>query len=602
MTTVTIRAGVDAYTDKAHGSTNYASSKSLAVASGAQYAWLFLDPKIPAKAQVLSATLRLYAKGSWGATAVTLTAQRITPSWKASQVNWNNQPTVTGATATKSVSGAVDGTEIDLDVTALMQTIASGATNYGLRLSSSSTTSHSIYSLEAGALRPELDVTWSDAPDKPTTLSPSSAQAVSLSKPTLGFDYTDVSGSTQLAAVQVQIDAAGNFAAPAFDSGAVATSDPQLDLSTTAYAGLTAGATTQWRVRVQDAAGLWSAWSDAHSFTRTSKGVLTLINPSAAAPIVNDFTPPIDWTFTGQAQQSFSITVAEDATPTKLVYDSGRVTSTATEMTLPPKVLTKTNTAYRLTLRVWDAIGRENTPGDPPYVSVVRTFTFAEGASTPVTALTVVQDYPGRPWALVSWRRATQPDSYNVLRDGAVVASKLDPSTLLQPDGSYAYRDKDASGNIPHTWVVQAVVNGSTSGGNASVVATLKSPAVWLADTDSDHLVPIVGVDQSSFTMSDLATSYQPIGASAVVRIVQAQRGLEGSLSGRLTDYGGGTAASWESQLAWIKRHPTLQLRLTIGSQSFRVVVGDVVIAPLPGALPNDRAVSFSFWSLDGPP
>lgn len=606
MTTVTIRAGVDGYTDSAHASTNYSTSKSLAVKSGAQYAWIFIDPKIPAKAQVLSATLRLYAKGAWGAGAVTLTAQRVAASWKASRLTWATQPTVTGTTAAKSVSNAVDGTEVDLDVTAIMQTIASGSASYGLRITSSSSTSHSIYSLESATFRPELDVTWSDAPDKPTTLSPATGQSVGLARPVLRFDYTDVSGSTQLAAVQVQIDAAGNFTTPAFDSGAVATSDPQLDLSTTAFAALAAGATTQWRVRVQDAAGLWSSWSDAHSFTYTPKGVLTLLNPPAAAPVVvNDFTPPIDWTFTGTTQRAYRITIAEDATPTRFVYDSGTITSTVTEQTLPPKVLTKTGTAYRVTLDVWDTINRENTPGDPPYVRVVRTFTFAEGASVPVTQLSVVQDYPGRPWALVKWQRASQPDAYNILRDGVVVAQSLDTQSALDAASgptSYYYRDKDAAANVAHTWTVQAVVNGKTSGGNPSVTATLRSPAVWLADTTSDNLVPIVGVDQSSFGMADLGTSYEPVGGSAVVRIVQAQRGLEGALSGRLTDYAGASAQTWETNLAWMKRHPTLQLRLTIGAQSFRVVIGDVVIAPLPGSLPNDRAVSFSFWSLDGPP
>lgn len=602
MTTVTIRAGVDTYADQAKATTNYGTSKSLALTTGKQVGWLYIEPKIPRGASVLSATLRLHAKGSWGAASVTVSAQRAAASWKVSQLNWNNEPAVTGVVASKAVAGAVDGTEIALDVTAIFQTIAGGAANYGLRISSNSSTSHSIYALDSATFRPELDVTWSDAPDKPTTLSPATGQSVGIPKPVLRFDYTDVSGSTQLVAVQVQVDPAANWVTPAFDSGTVASSDPELNLANTTFAGLAANATTQWRVRVQDAAGLWSAWSDAHSFTYTTKGALTLVNPAAAAPVVNDFTPPIDWTFTGRTQQSYRITVAQDDTPTKYLFDSGWVTSTATELTLPPKVLTKTGQAYRVSLYVRDTIARENTPNDPPWVSVVRTFTFAEGASIPITGLTASQPYPGRPWVTLNWRRDSQPDAYNVLRDGVVVASGLDVQSLLQSDGSSSYTDKDGAANVVHTWTVQAVVNGKTSSGNPTASLALTAPAVWLTDTDTDHLLPILGVESPTFTMVDVANAYAPVGSSAVVRIVQAQRGLEGSISGRITDYAGASAATWEANLLWMKRRPTLQLRLTIGSQSFRVVVGDVVVAPLPGALPNDRMVSFSFWSLDGPP
>jgi hypothetical protein len=604
MTTVTIRAGVDAYTDATKATTNYASSKSLAIKSATQYGWVFLNPKIPAKATVLSATLRLYVKGQWGASAVTVSAQRIAASWKVSQVNGSNQPSVTGVVASAVVPASTgDGTVITLDVTSIMQTIASGATNYGLRISSNSAVSHSVYSLESATFRPELDVIWSDAPDKPTSLAPASGQAVGIPKPVLRFDYTDVSGSTQLAAVQVQIDALANWTTPGFDSGAVATSDPELNLANTAYVGLNPNASTQWRVRVQDAAGLWSPWSDALSFTYTTKGVLTLTNPAAAPNnLVNDWTPPIDWTFTGRTQQAYRIVVAEDATPTKYLFDSGKVQSTATELTLPPKVLTKTGTTYRVTLFVWDTISRENTPGDAPYVSVVRAFTFAEGAATPITNLVAQQAVAGRPWATLTWNRATQPDSYTVLRDGVVVASGLDPQVLFQSGTSYAYTDKDGAGNVPHTWNVHAVVNGKSSGNNPAVTFTMRSPAVWLTDTSSDKAVPIVGVDSSSFAGADIAGNYEPVGSDSVVRIVQAQRGLEGSLTGRLTDYAGGTASAWEANLIYMKRRPSLELRLTIGSQSFRVVIGDVVIAPVQGTLPSDRVVSFAFWSLDGPP
>lgn len=607
MSSANVRTGIDAWVASTLPTSNFGTTKTLHVnGSGSpdDFAYLWFKNPAPKGSTILSAHLLVYGFGTFASSAVTL--QRIASTWKDSKITYNNRPGVTGSTVTVTQSNT-DGAEWDFDVTSLLQTVTDGAANYGFRLSTTATATRQFYALNSSVHRPVLVVSWVDPPDAPHTLSPSGGRAVSLTKPTLRFDYVDVSGSEALAAIQVQINhGSASFGSPTFDSGTVATADPELDLTATAYGGLSGGTTAYWRVRVQNAAGIWSAWSDAASFVKVAKSSLTIDNPAVAPNnFVSDPTPEIFWTF-GGTQTAWRMWVALDNAPTDFLYDSGRQLGADASHTLPSKILTDQGATYRVVVYVYDNVDRESTPGDPVYVRVVRAFTFAEDPTpNPVTSLAAAQVAAGQPRVALTWNRSTAPDKFTIVRGGKVVDSDLDPADLFVSGTSYRYVDKDAFPHFTHTWKVQAVVNGKSSQGNPTVSLKYEVSAIWLVNPADDSLVPIriIGSDGgASFDMPETAAVYAPVTAKKVVRITQGQRGLEGSVAGRITDFAGGSASSWTNYMANFKAAPDTELRLMIGAQTIPVIIGNVVIAPLAGGRADDRAVSFNFWSLAGPP
>lgn len=602
MSSATVETGTDTYAFLTKPSSNFGYDHTLNVQLNTQRAFLWLKSPVPVGATVISAHLFLYGVGNWGSsTAVTL--QRVSASWTGSQLTWNSQPGTTGSTVVVTQTNPASGTPWDFDVTALLQSVANGAAYYGFRLTSGNASSTSFYSLNSIRTdwRPVLVVTWSDAPGTPHTLSPSGGRAVSIAKPILRFDYVDVSGSQGLSAVQVQIDTAGNFVTPGFDSGTVASSVPELDLTTTAYAGLSVGVSTQWRVRTQDAAGLWSGWSDPATFTRTAQPTLTLTNPAVSPNnFVSEFTPPITWTHTG-TQSAWQIQIALDSDPNHPLHDTGKITGTATlAYTLPAGVLKVQGATYRVTLRIWDNVSREATPGDPTYVEVARAFFFNLSATVAtVTSLTAVPSPIGLPAVVLTWNRSTAPDSFTITRDGVRVTNVL-PGAVFVSGTQYSYTDLGLAPNVSHTWSVQAVVNGITSASNPTAVAqTRGSTAIWLSSPELGLLVPVVITGGASYDMPETAAVYYPVGPFAAVRVSQARRGLEGSISGRIVTYAGTASATWVANMLTFKAQPDTELYLLMGGQALRVVIGAIVLAPLDKGRAGDRACTFSFWALD---
>ena len=80
---------------------------------------------------------------------------------------------------------------------------------------------------------------------------------------------------------QVQMDAANDFISGIdYDSGFVASPLEQFDSSAvTGTPSVANGNSMYWRVRVRDAYGLTSAWSDVAQWTRQAKGTLTITSP-----------------------------------------------------------------------------------------------------------------------------------------------------------------------------------------------------------------------------------------------------------------------------------------------------------------------------------
>lgn len=604
MPSAIVRNGRDAFVNQAKPSKNFAKTKRLRIVDDTndKRAFIFLKSPATDEQTISDGTLRLVQAAAFTGT-VTITARRVSASWKAGRLTWNNQPDVVGPGAGVTKTNPAAGTVWEFDVTDHLQTVSDGSAHYGWRLGSDDAEELVFYSLDADRLanRPRLEVAYSTAPHAPSTLIPDSG-VVSVAKPTVQFDYTDNSGSTELASVQVQIDAAQDGGSPDFDSGEVASDVPELDLSTTAYGGVSDGATTYWRARVKDGNGLWSEWSDWATLARDNKGTLAIDSPATGT--VLEYTPPILHTLTGETQTHARWRVYDiSSAQARLAYDSGKIATTDDSHTIPfrwngNRVLVDQRD-YRVRVDVWDTKNREATAGDPTSVFAVEDFTvaFEAGVTAPAT---LTADQVGRsPWVDVTFTRGSAPDSWTLERDGEAVEVDIDPADVFVSGTTYTIRDWSARPGVLHTYRVRAEVNGELSDAGPTDTVTPDAKGVWIGDPETGTEVVLAGVDVENVAYGEDAAVLVPIGASAVVRIVQGMRGLEGAMRLSLRDLPEGAWDQLEADLMELKSKPATEFRIAFGTTNIPAWLGEV--SPIDASQTRVgsqtlKVVSLSFW------
>ncbi len=252
------------------------------------------------------------------------------------------------------------------------------------------------------------------------------------------------------------------------------------------WAGITDGNTRYWIVRARDEMGNNSPWADVQAFTRTSKGTFAVSSPPNAGT-VEETTPPITTTLTGRTQEAISYTLEQYVTADTQwveVWSQDRRAAPANSAAaynfgVPSGKITAAATNYRLTVRSWDDQDRDVTPGDPMYVQVQSTFTFARSATpSPVTVLTAAAEASGGPGVLLTFNRAvgqTSPDYFCLIVDGVRVMDRIDPADII--DGGspivYSFVYYEAEPYTAHTYEIEAVTFVSSvlkhSQGNATV-------------------------------------------------------------------------------------------------------------------------------------
>ena len=419
MSEFTVKSGWDASCYSTSPNMVRSGLKYLSV-STQRYTFVWLRVPGVKKDDLQVGRLRFTVTGDFPGTA-TLTARRIFESWKTSTITWNNRPVIAAATVPITVSNLKAGDEIEFDVTALIAPALKGLPYYGLRIESDSATPLYLSAFEGGQ-GPELYVQTGQAPAMPTGLSPADG-VIGKAKWVCSADFVDNVGDTDLTAMQVQVDPAANGAAPAFDTGAVTVESPQVDLAATAYAGLTSGATTQWRCRFQDGSGFWSPWSDWVSVTYRPKTAPTITNPTGGI----DGTPTPEIVPTHPSASAYRITVT-GASKSNVRYDSWR-RKPNTDGSLSVEVPARWNgkrplyddNTYQARVRVWDAYDRVASVGDPTYSEAWVTFKMDDDATvTAPDSLTVTTDGIA-PAALLGWHRAVQPDKFLIIRDNKVI-------------------------------------------------------------------------------------------------------------------------------------------------------------------------------------
>lgn len=603
MTTVIQNITSDAYVIQASPAYNSGSSTVLTLTSTAgsagRQSYVYFNRPFPLGYNIISAKLRLYQKGVAAGGARILTVRRVTAAWKESTLTWTNRPTVTGTTVSSpsQTNGGVDGRLWEMDITALMQTVADGAAWYGLRVESDNATRLDFFSSEAGDFNPEMEIEFTDAPDKPTVLAPSAGRAVSIARPTLRFDFTDTAGDTTMIAYQVQINTADVWTAPLIDTGTVSSDTPEYLLT----ADTPVATLRYWRVRVQDGAGLWSPWSDAETFTRTAKPTVTINNPTT---FVSEATPPISWTVTGGTQTAYQVFITDPTNTSIIVWTSGKFTSTATTVTVPEKLppyLTP-GSSYGLTVRIWDSAFREATPGDPVYTDAALTFSFNLSNTVAVVTGLTVTTAAGAAVATASWSDATAPDYYMVTVDGVSLVSNLVPATLFVSGTSYSYKLTTLSPRKSHTISVFRIVNGVTSTSNPTATITTLPEGLWLSTLDGLHTVSISGDDPLAFQASELSVVRKPVGAKNPVLITQAVYGREGRvdgyLGGRDDTYLAATLVEWDAIMNR-KTYPRgTPMSLVESDTSMRVFIYNVARGFEDGEFIDSVPVTFDYCEL----
>lgn len=611
---ITVRNILDSYVSERYPTRNYSNINKMylvgSVSANNNYAYLYWGRPFPLGAKIISAKLMVYNGGLWSG-STTMTARRISKSWPVSRITWNNKPTVTTPAVAVTRSNTTSTTPWEFDLTQMMQAVSDGGVWYGVRLEINLNTGNRwIHSAQSpySWVRPVFEITWADNPIAPEVLHPSNNNSVSVAKPVLTFDFTDVSGDRTMAGAQIQIDPAANWTTPAWDSAGDLNIDnatePQVDLSVTSYPGLASGASTWWRVRTKDGAGLWSNWSDGAQFKYTPHGVVTITNPPVGGP-VEDVTPAILWTFSG-TQVSYQVFITDPATGLVL-WNTGKVTSTIQEHEVPTGVIANLEDDYRVYVRVWDNVVREQEGNRQIYAQAFRDFVFTPTATvTPTTNLVVEKDGIW-PWPKLTWKRTSLPDIFRVVRDGRVVFSTEDPQELQINSTDYEFYDRTSPPRTSHTWEVQAVVNGRASASNSKVTKVIQTHWSWLMRPDgSDPLALLKAGNEKSPVVapqsSQLQEVHEPIGGTSPVLVTQYVRGYQGHVQAVLSDdiLPGVTARQQRDRYKKFMAEKGVQLTLYWVDEVMKVVCYNMIYRPR--AISGEKVlydIEFDFFEVD---
>lgn len=569
----------DTFVSSASPSSVNPSSSVTWVTNGSRVGFIHMNNPAPLGATILSAKLRLR---SWTTTASAFVEVRRSQKRPAfSHLTWNNAPAgISGPGEPKEVSKTSGATEWEFDVTSHMQAVSDGAAWYGWRVEATNPSGDVRFHSQDSGAGPVLEVEWSDRPDAPTALSPMGGRVVSVTHPVLTFDVVDVAGDTTLSAVQVQINGTASMSSPAFDSGRVLTSTPRLRLADTSYPGAVQGTTQYWRARAQDGAGLWSDWSNVTSFNYAGRGTLTVTSPSEAGLTISDDTPVVAWNLAGRSQAAYQVIVAWVSWPSKWLWTSGKVTSTATSITVPRGVIKHDDRNFRITVRVWDTLDRVTTPGDPARYQVERDVHFDDDAGVAPVDELYVDSLNDPPEVVLTGTRGTTPDRWMVLRGNEIIHS-CDGIDLHVEGDRYEYVDRTAPGMTEARYRLQPVENGVRAWGNPVAACKPDPQYLWLISLDGSLAVPLLDaeLEWEPQSQTELLT---PLGSRRPVMVRHSLGARTGTVSGRIvTDVPGVyvEAAEHKQTLRQIEAAGQ-QVRLVSGDENVPAIIYDLNLSP----------------------
>jgi hypothetical protein len=184
-----------------------------------------------------------------------------------------------------------------------------------------------------------------------------------------------------------------------------------------------------------------------------------------------------------------------------------------------------------------------------------------------------------------------QPDYFAVIVDGAVVADRIDPTTIRDVPagaGHYAYTFWGARPAQSSTYEVAAVVGSAgtykQSTGNAVANATAEPWGVWIMRPTTGDAVMLEGTDTPDLAYGDDAATFALVGRRDPVVIWSTIRGYEGSVSGEVFD---------RASVA------TLDAIIAARDEVLRVSIGDLNIPVRLGPSPKVVPVGDERWAIE---
>ncbi len=543
------------------------------------YLW-FANPFPRTGANVLSAKLTLRTRKVTGSGTLNLGVDLATPyPVGIGLMNWNTRASAAGHKVSMTKSAPLAENAVwTFDVTDMMQTVGSGYGFNGFIISTTNTRDINIQGNMSAALDPVLEVEWTEAPLAPDQLAPSTGQACGTALPVLRWSFWDHAGATGMQSAHVQVAASEDgFGSPLWDSGPLPLTETQLDLSGTDCPAPAVDTLRWWRVRNQDSAGLWSAWSDPVSWQWHSRPQVTLVQPDGGS--FSDPTPVIAWKTSGDMPQSrwrASVSIL-DGSAWRVVASSGTVVSAETSWT-PDTGLATAGTA-RIIVDVWDDHQREATPGMPIYASTSGEFTF-QPSDTVEIPRDIELDAGGiLPVAALRFTRSEVPDRWDIYRDGRLVTRHPGVDFLVEGD-QYEVPDLLCPAG-PHDWTVFAIVNGVACK-SQMIRRSVDLPGTWIVDQATGDRVWVQGESKHDMTMPETTSTFTPIGARSSVVITVTQLGYEGTLTGTLVDQpwlpDTETAALWRRRLLAWKATPGRPLWMVSDGLCFPAAISEVSV------------------------
>lgn len=292
-----------------------------------------------------------------------------------------------------------------------------------------------------------------------------------------------------------------------------------------------------WRCRNQDNTGAWSPWAPAVNYNVATDGVLTITAPTGS---IQEGSPTVSWTFTGQTQRAYQVIVAKSTSPNVWLWDSGKITSSAQSMAIPFGVIVDAGASYIITVRVWDMLQRESIPNDPAWVEA-KTAALAisyDAGTAAVTSLSFASD-PVLPVGSLTFNSASAPDSFQIQRsdDGGTTWYFYDeklPSDISTGGTSYSYKEVGAKRYVTHTYRALRVVAGKMSASNPVVNGSIQRVAPILMRQDGTDLCVFLAPerDRQRFGVQGVFTRMD----GPPVLVTQRVGGQGGNVSGRFVD------------------------------------------------------------------
>jgi hypothetical protein len=187
--------------------------------------------------------------------------------------------------------------------------------------------------------------------------------------------------------------------------------------------------------------------------------------------------------------------------------------------------------------------------------------------------------YGDLPAVLITFTRATPPNSFTLVRGGRVIRALLDPDDLFVSGTTYQYIDWTAPPRRSLSYQARAVVSGDQSPRCAADTVTTTPEGTWLVD---DSITPARwirarGKSVGDWQRSDTYVVHRVLGAAGAVKITSAMGGIDGTFKGAMHD--GDAGVSVETQLNRINlmlAHPDRTLRLIGGQLNIPVVAADL--------------------------